>query len=120
MKDCIQPSSHDDDRFARQLAALAHPARLRILRALACRRLSCCKDVVAELPLAQSTVSQHLKVLADAGLVTVDRRRPHSHYQLDRRALDGLVGQLEGFVAACGAADAAGKPLAEPKDTSLV
>lgn len=114
---CPAPSVTDDERLARQLAALAHPARLHILRALACRRRSCCKDVVAQLPLAQSTVSQHLKVLADAGLVMVDRRRPHSHYHIDRRALDGLVGQLEGFVAACGTS--AERP-AEPKDESLV
>ena len=114
---CPAPSVSDDERLARQLAALAHPARLRILRALACRRRSCCKDVVAQLPLAQSTVSQHLKVLADAGLVMVDRRRPHSHYHIDRPALDGLTDHLAAFAGACGTS--AEHP-AESKDAPLV
>jgi predicted transcriptional regulator len=58
-----------DLRTARYAKALAHPARVAILRLLA-RRDSCvCGDIVEELPLAQSTVSQHLKELKEAGLV---------------------------------------------------
>lgn len=90
-----------EERLARQLAAIAHPARLRILRALACRDKSCCKEVVDALPLAQSTVSQHLKVLSDAGLVTVERRRPHSHYRLDRDALALLGQDVSRFAQSC-------------------
>ena len=49
--------------------ALGHPARVRILRLLVRRETCVCGDIVDELPLAQSTVSQHLKVLKEAGLV---------------------------------------------------
>lgn len=101
MNKCIQPSSRSDEILARQLAALAHPVRLTILRALACSEKACCKDVVDRLPLAQSTVSQHLKVLSEAGLVTMDRCRPHSHYRLDREALSGLGMRLSDFTGAC-------------------
>jgi len=101
MNKCTQPPSRSDEILARQLAALAHPVRLTILRALACSEKACCKDVVDRLPLAQSTVSQHLKVLSEAGLVKVDRRRPHSHYRLDREALAGLGTRLSDFAGAC-------------------
>ena len=90
-----------EDELARRLAAIAHPARLRILRALACREKSCCKDVVEALPLAQSTISQHLKVLSEAGLVTVERQRPHSHYRINRAALDALGGDVTRFAGSC-------------------
>jgi ArsR family transcriptional regulator len=49
--------------------ALGHPVRVRIMRLLLERTTCCCGDLVDELPLAQATVSQHLKVLRDAGLV---------------------------------------------------
>jgi DNA-binding transcriptional ArsR family regulator len=101
MNKCTSSPSRNDEILARQLAALAHPVRLTILRALACSEKSCCKDVVDRLPLAQSTVSQHLKVLAEAGLVTLDRCRPHSHYRLDRNALAGLGLRLSGFTDEC-------------------
>jgi DNA-binding transcriptional ArsR family regulator len=57
------------DRLASSLAALAHPVRLRIVEALAVRGSCVCGDLVELFPLAQATVSQHLKVLKDAGLV---------------------------------------------------
>lgn len=59
----------DDDRLAQLAKALGHPARLRILRLLAARDTCITGDVVAELPLAQSTVSEHLRILREAGLV---------------------------------------------------
>ncbi len=58
-----------DEELASLAKALGHAARIQILRLL-CRRSSCvCGDIVDELPLAQSTVSQHLKVLKEAGLI---------------------------------------------------
>ena len=58
-----------DEELAALAKAVAHPARVRIVRLLL-RRTSCmCGDIVDELPLAQSTVSQHLKVLKAAGLI---------------------------------------------------
>lgn len=56
--------------LAGALKALGHPARLAIMRVLAEQsRQCCCGEVTHKLPLAQSTVSQHLKVLLDAGLI---------------------------------------------------
>lgn len=49
--------------------ALAHPARVRIVRLLLERSACVCGEIVAELPLAQSTVSQHLKILKESGLI---------------------------------------------------
>ena len=63
----------DDETAAERLKALGHPVRLAIVRALAERSRCCCADVCSGLPLAQSTVSQHLKVLKEAGLVSFRR-----------------------------------------------
>ncbi len=58
-----------DEELASLAKALGHPARVQIVRLL-CRRSTCiCGDIVDELPLAQSTVSQHLKVLKEARLI---------------------------------------------------
>ena len=60
---------HEDD-IAILMRALGHPVRLEILRILAKRAENCCcNDVTDCLSLAQSTVSQHLKVLLDAGII---------------------------------------------------
>ena len=61
----------DDEQLTAALRALAHPVRLSILRILTEHGASecCCTDVTESLPLAQSTVSQHIKVLLDAGLI---------------------------------------------------
>ena len=62
-----------DEEIAATMRALGHPVRLKILRIMARhKRDCCCADVTQCLPLAQSTVSQHIKVLVDAGLI--DRR----------------------------------------------
>ncbi|MDF2999787.1 MAG: transporter related protein, partial [Xanthobacteraceae bacterium] len=68
-----------------RLRALAHPARLAILRALAAADRCQCGQIVRGLTLAQSTVSQHLKVLKEAGLITGTIEGPRSCYCLDRR-----------------------------------
>jgi DNA-binding transcriptional ArsR family regulator len=61
-----------DAKIARYAKALAHPARVAILRLLASKKSCVCGAIVDELPLSQSTVSQHLKELKDAGLVKGD------------------------------------------------
>ncbi|MEO5988635.1 MAG: metalloregulator ArsR/SmtB family transcription factor [Candidatus Eisenbacteria bacterium] len=58
-----------DEQLALFTKALGHPARVAILRTLAQRGECVCGEIVDELPLAQATVSQHLKVLKDAGLI---------------------------------------------------
>lgn len=59
-----------ENKMATIAKALAHPARIAILHLLAKRKTCVCGNIVDELPLSQSTVSQHLKELKDAGLIT--------------------------------------------------
>ncbi len=84
-----------------RLTALAHPARLEILQYLAARENCFCKDVVAQLPLAQSTVSQHLKVLVEAGLVDCKNEAPRSHYSLNKNALSSISDSMSELAGAC-------------------
>ena len=62
-------SPEEDAELARIAKALGHPMRVRLLRLLVERRSCQCGELVAELPISQATVSQHLKVLKEAGLV---------------------------------------------------
>lgn len=87
--------------LASRLAALAHPARLEILRHLAEMECCCCKDVVGRLDLAQSTVSQHLKVLVEAGLVRLTPNGQRSLYEIDRQALAGLSDSFGALLSNC-------------------
>lgn len=63
--------------------ALGHPARIAILEALAERQSCVCGDLVNVLPLAQATVSQHLKVLKHAGLIKGEISGPKTCYCID-------------------------------------
>jgi DNA-binding transcriptional ArsR family regulator len=67
--------------------ALSHPVRIRILEILAGNRGCVCGGLVGLLPLAQSTVSQHLKELREAGLIKGEIDGPRICYCLDRRAV---------------------------------
>jgi len=58
-----------DNKIATFAKALGHPARVAILKVLVKKKTCICGDIVDELPLSQSTVSQHLKELKDAGLI---------------------------------------------------
>lgn len=86
-----------DEELASLAKAVGHPARVQILRLLARKTACICGDIVDELPLAQSTVSQHLKVLQEAGLIRGDVDGPRVCYCLEVRALrrfKALVGGL--------------------------
>lgn len=61
-----------DNKIAKYAKALGHPARIAILQLLLKKQACICGDIVDELPLSQSTVSQHLKELKDAGLIKGD------------------------------------------------
>ncbi|MCT7375960.1 ArsR/SmtB family transcription factor [Chelativorans salis] len=91
------------DVLSRGLFALAHPARIEILRYLSGVDYCCCKDVVCRLQLAQSTVSQHLKILLEAGLVRMSPQGQRSRYAVDREALLALSGAVGGLLNACAA-----------------
>jgi ArsR family transcriptional regulator, arsenate/arsenite/antimonite-responsive transcriptional repressor len=73
------PALHDE-QVAAMAKAIGHPARLRILRVLAARDDCITGDVVAELGLAQSTVSEHLRILRAAGLIHGDVDGPRTRY----------------------------------------
>lgn len=86
-----------DQELAELAKALAHPARVQILRLLVRKNACICGEIVDELPLAQSTVSQHLKILKEAGLVRGDVDGPRVCYCIEPRALrrlKSLVGSL--------------------------
>jgi len=79
-----------DEELARLAKALGHPARVQIMRLLVRREACICGDIVDELPLAQSTVSQHLKVLKDAGLIKGEIDGPRVCYCVAPRMLRRL------------------------------
>ncbi len=86
-----------DEELAILAKALGHPARVQIIRLLVRRNACICGDIVDELPLAPSTVSQHLKVLKDAGLIRGDIDGPRVNYCVEPRVLrrfKALVGSL--------------------------
>ncbi len=78
----MKPLSDDD--IANMMRALGHPVRLSIMRIIAEQDAGdcCCTDVTQCLPLAQSTVSQHIKVLLDAGLVERHAKGTRNCYKL--------------------------------------
>jgi ArsR family transcriptional regulator len=86
-----------DEELAVLAKAVGHPARVQILRILVRRNTCICGDIVDELPLAQSTVSQHLKVLKEAGLIRGEIDGPRISYCVEPRTLrrlKALVGSL--------------------------
>jgi ArsR family transcriptional regulator len=70
--------------------ALAHPARVRIVRLLLDRTSCMCGEIVEEMPLAQSTVSQHLKILKETGLVQGEIDGPRVCYCINQEAMSKL------------------------------
>ena len=88
-----------DFDFANALRALGHPVRLSILRILADKRREdcCCTDLTQCLPLAQSTVSQHIKVLLDAGLIERHAKGTRNCYALRADRLAALETNCAGL-----------------------
>src|SRR2546425_4188737 len=68
--------------------ALADPTRFQILQAIAHTRESCCGELARDFPITQATVSQHLKVLAEAGLVEARREGQFNYYRMLRAVFD--------------------------------
>jgi ArsR family transcriptional regulator len=84
-----------DEELAKLAKAIGHPARVRILRMLSRKEARVCSQIVDELPLAQSTVSEHLRILKDAGLVRSSQGGPRVGYCIN---FDGLR-RLKALVA---------------------
>jgi DNA-binding transcriptional ArsR family regulator len=79
--------SKRDQLVSEYAKVFSHPARVAILRMLARKGTCICGDLVEVLPLAQSTVSQHLRELKDAGVITGEIEGTKSCYCIDRNAL---------------------------------
>jgi DNA-binding transcriptional ArsR family regulator len=80
--------SKKEQEMAAFAKALAHPARVAILKVLASRNECVCGQIVEVLPLAQSTVSQHLKELKEAGLIKGTVEGPRSCYCINWTAFE--------------------------------
>jgi DNA-binding transcriptional ArsR family regulator len=77
--------SSKEVKLAKYAKALGHPARIAILKFLAGKAACQCGDIVDELPLSQSTVSQHLKELKEAGLITGEIEGARVCYCIDEK-----------------------------------
>lgn len=84
-----------DNKIARYAKALAHPARVAILQLLIKKQACICGDIVDELPLSQSTVSQHLKELKEAGLIKGDIDGVKICYCIDEKEWEIAKSYLE-------------------------
>ncbi|HEX6914815.1 MAG TPA: metalloregulator ArsR/SmtB family transcription factor [Chitinophagaceae bacterium] len=96
--------STKENQLAKYAKALAHPARIAILKMLAGRNACVCGDIVDELPLSQSTVSQHLKELKDAGLIKGSIDGAKVCYCIDDKewkAAQASLGQLFSSYKSC-------------------
>ncbi len=86
-----------DERLAQLAWGLAHPLRVRILKILICRQTCVCGEIVDELPVAQSTVSQHLKILKECGLIQGEVDGPRVCYCVDSRSMAELKSLISGL-----------------------
>lgn len=86
-----------NEQLARLAKALGHPARVAIIRLLLRRNACICGEIVDELPYAQSTVSQHLKMLKEAGLIRGEVDGPRVCYCVDEGVLATLRALVDGL-----------------------
>ena len=84
-----------DEEFAAFAKAAGHPVRVRILRMLAKKEARTCSVIVDELPLAQSTVSEHLRILKEAGLVRANENGLRVSYCIVPEALKRFKALLD-------------------------
>jgi len=91
--------SAEERRLAALTRALGHPARVAIVRMLIQTGACVCGDIVSRLPLAQATVSQHLKVLKDAGLIRGTITPPRVCYCIDPEAVQELQTLIAGLTS---------------------
>jgi DNA-binding transcriptional ArsR family regulator len=87
------------NKIAKYMKALGHPARIAILEVLIRKQACICGDIVDELPLSQSTVSQHLKELKEAGLIKGDVEGAKVCYCIDEKEWDIARSYLSTFLA---------------------
>jgi len=93
----VLPTDSSAEQFAQLAWAVAHPARVRIVRLLISRKACVCGEIVDELPLAQSTVSQHLKILKESGLIQGEVDGPKVCYCINPAKLKQLKALIAGL-----------------------
>jgi len=97
----VQPLTADDQRLAQMLKALGNPVRFHIVQVLAERKMCITGELVDFTTLAQSTVSQHLKVLREAGLVAGEVEGPATCYCLNEAGIRWLKERIGGWLPDC-------------------
>jgi ArsR family transcriptional regulator len=85
---------HERDQLAAQFNALADPTRVGIVNALSAAEEVCVCNLTAAFDLSQPTISHHLRILRDAGLVDATRRGTWAYYRLVPGAIEALRGAL--------------------------
>ena len=94
-------STAEAERATEDLEILAHPVRMQLLDMLARKEGSVCVcDLEAGVPVKQPTVSHHLKLLRDAGLVSSERQGLYAYYHVNRDALGALRARIADRLAA--------------------
>jgi ArsR family transcriptional regulator len=94
-------ATSDEARLVRMLKALGNPIRFRIMQTLAERQACITQEIVDSTPLAQSTVSQHLKVLRDAGLIHGEIEGPATCYCIDPAGIQWLKERIGDWLPGC-------------------
>jgi ArsR family transcriptional regulator len=90
-------STDGDEALAKLAWAVAHPARVRLIRLLIAKSACVCGELVELMPLSQSTVSQHLKILKDAGVVQGEIDGPKVCYCVNKQGLTKLKELISGL-----------------------
>lgn len=94
---CLNTGEFED--LAQIYRALGHPVRLAILSGLRRVEVACCGEIVNRLPLAQSTVSQHLQVLKDTGLVVCESTGRSCQYRINVDRLEQAAEQSASYLS---------------------
>jgi ArsR family transcriptional regulator, arsenate/arsenite/antimonite-responsive transcriptional repressor len=97
----VQELDPDEIRLTAMLKALGNPIRFRMMQYLAENRMCITGDIVAFTTLAQSTVSQHLKVLREAGLIGGEVEGPATCYCISAEGLRFLKAQIDKWLPDC-------------------
>ncbi len=98
-EDVTDAEGFDEAQFAAYAKALGHPARVAIMQFLMEKNACICGEIVDELPLAQSTVSQHLKQLKRAGLIRGEVDGPRVCYCVEPAAIERFKSLVDLFVS---------------------
>jgi ArsR family transcriptional regulator len=96
----VEPmSAAQADQIAALMKALSDPIRLRLMSMIAATDEACVCELIGPFDVSQPTISHHLKVLRDAGLVDCERRGTWVYYWANRSALDAIGGVFDRTLA---------------------